>query len=80
MHAEKCPVCLGKGKDCIGCAGKGWVEVHDQPYINPLPQPNTVPFVPWLQPWPGYLTPYIGDPMPPLSGTTIPLVFQYGND
>jgi len=36
-HAEKCPVCDGSGKvkvdditiDCHGCAGKGWVTVHD---------------------------------------------------
>ena len=44
MHAEKCPICEGKGAViddmngyapstnrvvCHGCGGKGWVEVHD---------------------------------------------------
>lgn len=44
-HAEKCPICYGKGKvqetsgfgtsqkkadrTCHGCGGKGWVEVAD---------------------------------------------------
>ena len=45
-HAEKCPVCGGKGNarkgnsepnegplDCHGCNGKGWVEVED--HISP---------------------------------------------
>lgn len=55
-HAEKCPICLGKGKiaytgkeavipwieqpNCYGCGGKGWVEIQDQ-------QPEY-----W--PWPAY--------------------------
>ena len=42
-HAEKCPICEGKGKiprldgwnchedACHGCGGKGWVEVADGP-------------------------------------------------
>ena len=39
MHAEKCPVCFGRGKvsydsateklTCHGCDGKGWVVVPD---------------------------------------------------
>lgn len=54
-HAEKCPICEGKGKihgmntdgqgmplheTCHGCNGKGWVEISD--------------YVPdgWLHPWP----------------------------
>lgn len=43
-HAQKCPICLGKGtildelypqstcsieKTCHGCNGRGWVEVGD---------------------------------------------------
>jgi len=28
MHAEKCPVCKGKG-DSRCCGNKGWVEVSD---------------------------------------------------
>jgi DnaJ-class molecular chaperone len=50
MRAVLCPVCLGKGripdesfkgttspidKQCHGCAGKGWVEVHeDMPQLT----------------------------------------------
>ena len=52
MHAEKCPICGGKGKlptdttvaekDCYGCFGKGWVEVTDS---------VAVPW-PWYPPYP----------------------------
>lgn len=45
-HAEKCPVCNGKGEIiknnmtgettvCHGCNGKGWVEVGTE-YPNPI--------------------------------------------
>jgi len=36
-HAEKCPVCKGKGKlsnendVCHGCDGKGWITVENPP-------------------------------------------------
>jgi len=53
-HAEKCPVCGGKGfipdstksvynkntwPKCHGCKGKGWVSVSDYPNPN-LPRVN----------------------------------------
>lgn len=41
-HAEKCPICLGRGtvppkenctagyeETCYGCSGRGWVPVQD---------------------------------------------------
>ena len=44
MHAERCPVCLGKGRvtdyylkerPCHSCQGKGWIEVRDEsPYFR----------------------------------------------
>jgi hypothetical protein len=50
MHAEICPICLGKGKIqqaddeayctainivvCHGCWGRGWVEVSDEPKVS----------------------------------------------
>ena len=67
MRAVLCPVCSGKGsiftpntystgggetKVCHGCAGKGWVEVHDNmpqftdyypacyPSYSPYPDPD----------------------------------------
>ena len=52
-HAERCPVCYGSGKytpinggcssgvpqpqTCHGCGGKGWVEVGDYVWYEPLP-------------------------------------------
>lgn len=51
-HAEKCPVCKGKGtvidpdsygktaylpKRCHGCEGKGWVEVGNEQVIGMAP-------------------------------------------
>lgn len=54
-HAEKCPVCEGKGKvnseKCHGCGGMGWVAVHDlswqpQPYMVICHQPCTT-HSPW---------------------------------
>lgn len=49
MHAEKCPLCGGNGNlegmenniggtmpICIGCGGKGWVEVSDG--LNDVPE------------------------------------------
>ncbi len=57
MHAEKCPVCGGKGKvpdlyssgyeaTCHGCQGKGWVEItdawdHVKPETSKCPWPVT---------------------------------------
>lgn len=46
-HSEVCPICHGKGKlydysgkehveeKCHGCGGRGWVEVRDEPAIQP---------------------------------------------
>jgi hypothetical protein len=67
MHAEKCPICEGKGKvpridgwnchedACHGCGGKGWVEVKDGPYYTIQPSIDA----PSIQPWP-YSTPWYG--------------------
>lgn len=46
-HAERCPICYGKGKlppegnyttyserPCYGCDGRGWVEVRDYEHID----------------------------------------------
>ena len=42
MKAVRCPVCHGKGivrlgwylflvtRECVGCEGKGWVEIHER--------------------------------------------------
>ena len=67
MHAEKCPVCDGRGqvtdvmqpscfKACHGCGGKGWVEVRDD-------KPEWVITTPWTQPpEPNDIPPYsVGD-------------------
>lgn len=38
-HAEKCPVCNGKGKiddkTCHGCGGTGWIVIQDAPIYIP---------------------------------------------
>jgi hypothetical protein len=62
-HAEKCPVCEGKGrlpdgkgdldsafaKPCHGCSGKGWVEVGvDWP---PVTRPREGPSPMELHDW-----------------------------
>lgn len=54
-HAEKCPICYGKGKvleeatkyekvptmnTCYGCGGKGWVEVQDNENAGIWPWPS----------------------------------------
>ena len=73
MHAEKCPICDGKGKikkddfkplidseTCHGCGGKGWIEVQDDTktiYIPYPPYPEPYPYTPWPQP----ITPYYQD-------------------
>jgi len=40
MKSEICPVCKGTGeycdppsswRDCHGCNGRGWIEVHEEP-------------------------------------------------
>ena len=46
----------GKQKNvtCHGCGGKGWVEVHEQPYpYYPYPwTPDPIrPIKPWGPPW-----------------------------
>lgn len=57
-HAERCPICFGKGtipvddytgatKVCHGCGGKGWVEVSDSPIYPVLPRNPEYPLVPW---------------------------------
>lgn len=56
-HAERCPVCEGKGKvesqPCHGCFGLGWVSIYDQTApIVPMPYPN--PW--WMNPYPWYPT------------------------
>ena len=60
-HAEKCPICEGRGKywpegwcasepaDCYGCDGKGWIEVRDG--VFPLIDPNPTGTVPQAWPW-----------------------------
>ena len=55
-HAEKCPVCNGKGKvkkeTCYGCLGYGWVTVQDQlPFIQPIIVPEQ-PYQPWTPMYP----------------------------
>jgi len=71
-HAEKCPVCNGRGtvppKDsitsgvevpCYGCNGKGWVEVGNGSSSCPYePYPyNPYPLYPWYpQVWWGQTT------------------------
>lgn len=66
MRAVQCPVCNGTGrytpppswgektpddKLCHGCAGKGWVEVHeDYPNPNYYP-PNYYPGYPYYYPY-----------------------------
>lgn len=54
-HAEKCPLCGGNGNMngmdenvggttpfCLGCCGKGWIEVRDEtPHTVPLQAPGS---------------------------------------
>jgi len=68
-HAERCPVCYGKGtieetyenssakswKTCHGCFGRGWVEVSDQIIQVIQPYPYTVTWT-WTCPGEYYLT------------------------
>jgi hypothetical protein len=58
MHAEKCPVCEGKGvvppeevAICHGCGGKGWVEVQGD--SRPVTRPY-YPYYPYYPYWPAY--------------------------
>ena len=67
MKTVLCPVCLGKGripdesfkgatspidKQCHGCAGKGWVEVHEDIAIPGY----YIPYYPWHRPYNPYET------------------------
>lgn len=63
-HAEKCPVCEGKGKveekQCHGCSGLGWVTVQKQFFTYPVviyPQPQPV-YPEWPQPNEPFYSPY----------------------
>jgi len=70
-HAEKCPVCEGKGRiptegytvaeddgrECHGCGGKGWVEVHDTIERTTF-VPGADPYVyPYYGPWTTFTLP-----------------------
>jgi hypothetical protein len=73
VKAQLCPVCNGEGEvfkgtpgtldrkkaTCHGCAGKGWVEVHEEAAaISVVRYPNypTYPLYPWW--WNPYVEPY----------------------
>ena len=72
MRADICPVCAGTGeyyvgeldcegkligyRECHGCAGKGWVELHEKtcavypitlPELYPYKPPNSTAPYPW---------------------------------
>ena len=59
-HAEKCPICNGKGqietgntsgwKQCHGCNGLGWITLYDYTSYPTYPvYPTNHPVWPW---WP----------------------------
>jgi len=71
MKAVLCPVCSGKGsiftpdtystgggetKVCHGCAGKGWVEVHEDIAIPGYYPCYYIPHYPWHRPYNPYET------------------------
>ena len=86
MKAVVCPLCNGKGRvessvikarvKCIGCEGKGWVEVHFAKVVQ-APKTTSIPGIPPMpnpvQPSPHY-TPYVSpNTIPGGGGGTYPI-------